>query len=116
VAVNGNGTYASAVFTSTTVGDHRWVVIYDGDDDNNAAVSPCGSSGETSTVLPAGPTSTTTSTPTPVPSRSTPTPGPGGSIPRTGSDPGGQLLLGLGAILAGFGFVLLVGRREEALT
>src|SRR2546422_156796 len=52
---NGNGTYTSANFTTTTVGVYRWRAFFAGDAKNDAKSTPCNDRGESSTVTPAGP-------------------------------------------------------------
>ncbi|HTJ68365.1 MAG TPA: choice-of-anchor P family protein [Actinospica sp.] len=57
--VNGNGTYSSGTFVTTTPGTYDWTVSYGGDANNNAApTTACGS--ESVTVTKASPTLTTT--------------------------------------------------------
>src|SRR6185437_8795385 len=52
---DGNGTYASADFTTTTVGVYRWRAFFAGDAKNSAVSTPCNDANESSTVNPAGP-------------------------------------------------------------
>lgn len=54
VAVNGNGTYGSTVFTPNQVGTYRWAVAYSGDGNHAAASSGCGA--VSSAVAKANPT------------------------------------------------------------
>ncbi len=63
VQVNGNGNYASAPFSPTNAGSYYWVASYSGDTNNNPFSAPCGVSGETLTVQPAGPTIVTSVSP-----------------------------------------------------
>jgi hypothetical protein len=132
VPVTGNGEHASGPFTTTAAGDHRWIASYGGDEANDPVTGACGDAGETSAVaaVPTGTGtsttsstvadlgSTTTTTPAPVAPTPTPPTAPGrtGTIPRTGTGPSGQLLVGTGAILAGAGFLLLVDRRRAGLS
>ncbi len=61
VTVNGNGTYnPSAGFTPTTVGNYWWYASYNGDTNNNAAISTCGSGMSKTVVAQASPTLTVT--------------------------------------------------------
>ena len=57
--VTGNGTYASAPFTTTKAGTYSFVADYSGDADNAAALSACGAANETVVVGAAAPTITT---------------------------------------------------------
>src|SRR5207237_7464073 len=52
---NGNGTYTSEDFTTTTVGVYRWRAFFAGDAKNDAKSTPCNDTGESSTVNPATP-------------------------------------------------------------
>ncbi len=78
VAVNGNGSYASATFTPTAPGTYRWIATYSGDAANGVATGACNDPNESVIVSPPAtptptPTPTPTATPTPTP---TPTPSP----------------------------------------
>jgi hypothetical protein len=53
VPVSGNGSYTSGPFTPTSAGTYRFVATYSGDVNDAAAVSPCGSAGESVTVTKA---------------------------------------------------------------
>jgi hypothetical protein len=55
VAVNGNGTYESGVFTPEAVGTYRWIASYSGDFRNNAAAGACGDPDEGVVVRKARP-------------------------------------------------------------
>jgi 6-phosphogluconolactonase (cycloisomerase 2 family) len=49
--VNGDGTYNSAPFTTTTKGTYQWIASYGGDANGNAAISgACGATGESDQV------------------------------------------------------------------
>ena len=48
--VNGNGDYNSGNFTPTEAGTYRWTTDYRGDDNNQAASSPCNAPNESSVV------------------------------------------------------------------
>jgi uncharacterized repeat protein (TIGR01451 family) len=52
---NGNGTYTSAGYTTTTVGTYRWRAFFAGDDSNDAVSGACNDEGESSTVTQASP-------------------------------------------------------------
>ncbi len=64
VPVNGNGSYTSEPFVPTRNGVYRWVVLYSGDDANEAAFSNCNAANESTLVGTANPPTTTT-VPTP---------------------------------------------------
>jgi uncharacterized repeat protein (TIGR01451 family) len=53
VAVNGNGLYGAAPFTTRTAGTYRWVASYAGDADNSPATTACGDPHGAITVAPA---------------------------------------------------------------
>jgi hypothetical protein len=53
--VTGNATYSSGPVTPAAVGTYNFVVSYSGDGFNQPAVSPCGASGESTTVAVAVP-------------------------------------------------------------
>lgn len=57
VAVNGNGTYSSANFTSTTTGTYRFIASYSGDSKNKAVSTKCTDAGS-SVVVTAVPDTT----------------------------------------------------------
>jgi hypothetical protein len=51
IAVNGNGTYASAPgYTSTAVGTYRWIASYSGDANNVAIPGACNGANESATI------------------------------------------------------------------
>jgi hypothetical protein len=50
VNVSGNGNYGSGNFTPTAAGTYRWTADYSGDDNNQAALSPCNAPNESSVV------------------------------------------------------------------
>ena len=51
IAVNGNGTYASAPgYTSTAVGTYRWIASYSGDANNVAIPGACNGANESVTI------------------------------------------------------------------
>ena len=52
---NGNGTYTSAGYTTTTVGTYRWRAFFAGDGNNAAVSGACNAEGESSTVTQATP-------------------------------------------------------------
>jgi hypothetical protein len=93
--VNGNGSYTSAPYTTTSVGQYRWVAIYPGDINNAGAQGTCGEASETSTIsapsVPAGgggggtPSSAAPASPTASPSAS----------PSASSTPGARRALTL---------------------
>jgi hypothetical protein len=56
LTVSGNGQYGPAEFTPEQTGEYRWTAAYSGDDGNEAASTPCGEPGATSTVAKAAPT------------------------------------------------------------
>ena len=56
---NGNGTYTSAVYTTTTPGAYLWRAFFAGDANNVAVSGACNASGESSTVNQATPAITT---------------------------------------------------------
>jgi len=62
--VNGAGDYTSGNYTTTAVGDYRWIAHYSGDTNNNAVDTSCNDANETSTVNKATPTIGTTPNPT----------------------------------------------------
>ena len=64
VTVSGNGTYASASFTTTLAGTYQFVASYTGDANNNGVVSACGAPNESVVVTKATPTIATTASPT----------------------------------------------------
>jgi uncharacterized repeat protein (TIGR01451 family) len=62
-AVNGNGSYTSGPFRATRAGLYRFVASYNGDLNNNAAVTACADANETVMVTKASPTLTTEASP-----------------------------------------------------
>ncbi len=54
--VNGDGTYTSALYTTTLAGTYYWVASYSGDSFNSPATEACGVPSETVTVAKAAPT------------------------------------------------------------
>jgi len=60
VAVNGNGSYGSASFTTAAVGTYRFIAAYSGDSNNAAATTACGDVGESVAVGQASPVISTT--------------------------------------------------------
>ena len=56
---NGNGTYTSADFTTTTPGSYLWRAFFAGDSKNVAVSGNCGDQGESSTVNKIGPSIST---------------------------------------------------------
>ncbi len=62
VTVSGNGEYGSGDFTAPAAGQYHWTAVYSGDANNATVTSPCGASGETSTVSQAEPTISTAAT------------------------------------------------------
>ena len=55
VDANGNGTYTSGDFTTTTPGTYRWRAFFAGDANNAAVSGACNAANEASTVNQAGP-------------------------------------------------------------
>ncbi len=61
--VAGNGTYSSALFTTTAAGTYQFVAAYSGDANNSAVTSACGAPNESVVVTKAAPTILTTASP-----------------------------------------------------
>ncbi|MDQ6616288.1 MAG: hypothetical protein M3083_16495 [Actinomycetota bacterium] len=53
--VNGNGSYTSGPFSATRAGLYRFVAAYNGNPNNNAAVTACADANQTVTVTKASP-------------------------------------------------------------
>ena len=62
VTVTGAGDYGSGDFTPAHTGEYLWTAAYSGDSNDNPAASPCGASGETSTLAKTTPTISTAAT------------------------------------------------------
>ena len=60
--VDHNGDYVSDSFSPQNAGDYFWRAFYSGDANNTAVSTPCGDTGETSTISPVTPTIITTAT------------------------------------------------------
>jgi 6-phosphogluconolactonase (cycloisomerase 2 family) len=61
--VDGDGSYVSAPFTTTSPGTYRWVAGYGGDAANAAVPGACGTPGESVAVTSAAPTLSTVASP-----------------------------------------------------
>ncbi|MEP7183981.1 MAG: hypothetical protein ABI886_17530, partial [Betaproteobacteria bacterium] len=55
VVVSGNGSYASASFTTAAAGTFRWIATYSGDANNASAAGACNDANESVVVTPAAP-------------------------------------------------------------
>ena len=60
--VDHNGDYVSGSFSPQNAGDYFWRAFYSGDANNTPVSTPCGDTGETSTISPVTPTIITTAT------------------------------------------------------
>ena len=65
-SVSGANDYQSGDYTTTAVGDYRWIAHYSGDSNNNAVDTACNDVNESSATNKATPTLTTTATAGPV--------------------------------------------------